>query len=126
MPCINCNEETRYTHTTNNCKYKDKKCKKCGKTGHLIYKCQEESCKYCDEIIRHTHIYELCKFKDIVCNKCGNINLMDKSDVYENKSFACWDCKKIYVIEEIPSDIKSFLKYTASPDINQRPRIVRQ
>ena len=63
---------------------------------------------------------------NIICNRCGNINLMDKSDVYENKSFACWDCKKIYVIENIPSDIKSYLKHASSPDINQRPRIVRQ
>ena len=62
----------------------------------------------------------------IKCNKCGNINVMNKEEVYENKSFACWDCKKIYVIENIPSDIKSYLKKTDSYDINQRPRIVRQ
>jgi len=61
----------------------------------------------------------------IRCNSCGNINVLDKSDVYENKSFACWDCKKVYVIEIIPDSIKLFLKRKQSYNINKRPRIVR-
>lgn len=60
-----------------------------------------------------------------LCNKCQNPNLMQKDNLGENRAFQCHQCGYTWALGSMPDDIKYFMKQTASPEVNVRPRIVR-